>query len=240
MGTGIFITGTGTGVGKTVVTAGLLAALRKAGINASAFKPVQSGALPSRRGLISQDAAFYIKVSGIYGRISDYNLYCFREPLSPHLASEMSGETIDREAILARCRELLVNHRVLLVEGAGGICVPLTRSCYTVADLAGDLGYPLLVVASPTLGTINHTVLTIKYAQTAGLKVAGFIFNGLQETAGVPERDNAGIIESMTGVPLLGTLPLIPGLDVDAGLSGKLAQAAEQYLPWREIGGMAY
>lgn len=235
--TGFFITGTGTGVGKTAVTAGLLAAMRRAGINAAAFKPVQSGAMPSPGGLISQDASFYITASGIPGKSSDYNLYCFKEPLSPHLAAEMSGETIDRDAILARCRELMANFQVLLVEGAGGICVPLTRS-FTMADLARDLGFPLLVVARPDLGTINHTVLTIKYAQSTGLKVAGFIFSGLRDTAGMPEKDNARVIGDLTGVPMLGALPYIPGLDVDAGFSGKLAEAAAKCLRWPEIGGM--
>lgn len=239
MGAGFFITGTDTGVGKTVVTAGLLVALRAAGIDAVAFKPVQSGALRTVGGPVSQDAAFFLKASGLAADVSDYNLYCLEQPFSPHLAAEMSGETIEQTAILARCRELLTNHQVLLVEGAGGICVPLTRSGYTVAHLARDLGFPLLVVARPTLGTINHTVLTIEYARMAGLRVAGFIFNGLREAAGILEEDNAKVIEAMTGVPLLGRLPHIPGLDVDGGLAGELADVAGRHLCWREIGGIA-
>ncbi|MFZ5634748.1 MAG: dethiobiotin synthase [Bacillota bacterium] len=239
MGSGFFITGTDTGIGKTVVTAGLLAALRAAGIDAAAFKPVQSGALRTGDGLVSQDAAFFLKVSGLAADVSDYNLYCLEQPFSPHLAAEMSGKSIAREAILARCGELLANHRVLLVEGAGGICVPLTRKGYTVAHLAGDLGFPLLVVARPALGTINHTVLTIKYAQMFGLQVAGFIFNGLRKTGDILEEDNAKVIKALTGVPLLGKLPHIPGLDVDGGFAGELAEIAGRHLCWREIGGMA-
>ncbi|KJR96581.1 MAG: hypothetical protein VR68_14250 [Peptococcaceae bacterium BRH_c4a] len=238
MGVGLFITGTDTGVGKTVVTAGLLAAMTGAGLDAVAFKPVQSGAVPGASGPDSPDAAFYVKASGVAGSSSDYNLYRFIPPLSPHLAAEISGISIDPSAILNRCRDLLAEHRVLLVEGAGGICVPLTRSGYTVASLAGDLGFPLVVVARPGVGTINHTVLTISYALAAGLKVAGFIFNGPGGTKGDPERDNAGIIRQMTGVPFWGWLPYLPGLDVDAGLCEGLAEVAGKCLKWRKIGGL--
>ncbi len=236
MGKGFFITGTDTGVGKTVVTAGLLAALRAAGIDAVAFKPVQSGAARTGGGLVSQDAAFFLKVSGLAADVSDYNLYCLEHHFSPHLAAEMDGVTIAPGAILARCRELLANHQVLLVEGAGGICVPLTRTGYTVAHLARDLVLPLLVVARPSLGTINHTVLTIEYARMNGLRVAGFIFNGLPDAAGILEEDNAKIIHALTGVPLLGRLPHIPGLDVDGGAAGDLAGIAGRHLCWREMG----
>jgi len=238
LGVGFFITGTDTGVGKTVVTAGLLAAMIAAGIDAVAFKPVQSGAVPGVSGLESPDAAFYIKASGVSGSSCDYNLYRFSHPLSPHLAAEMSGRSINPSSILNRCRALLERHQVLLVEGAGGICVPLTRSGYTVSSLAGDLGLPLVVVARPGVGTINHTVLTISYALAAGLKVAGFIFSGSGGTEGNPERDNAEIIRQMTGVPFLGWLPYLPGLDVDAGLCEGLAEVAGKCLKWREMGGV--
>ncbi|MCL5058118.1 MAG: dethiobiotin synthase [Actinobacteria bacterium] len=238
MGAGVFITGTDTGVGKTVVTAGLLAALRKSNIDVVAFKPVQSGALPGGSGLTSPDATFYLKASRIRGGVSDYSLYCFEQPFSPHLAAEMSGVEVSPKVIITRCRDLLARHQALLVEGAGGICVPLTRSGYTVADLAKDLGFPLVVVARPTLGTINHTVLTIKYSQSAGLKVAGFIFNSRQQTTDPPGKDNARVINAMTGAPMLGWLPHLPGLDMDRGIPGDLAEAAAQHLCWREIGGM--
>jgi dethiobiotin synthetase len=238
LNSGFFITGTDTGVGKTVVTAGLLALFRNAGIDAMAFKPVQSGA-PKVDGVpVSQDAIFYHKASGITGDLSLCSFYCFEPPLSPHLAARTSGAVIEPLSILSRCRKLLANHRLLLVEGAGGLCVPLTGPCYTMADLAADLALPLLVVARPVLGTINHTVLTIKYALMRGLTVSGFIFNGLDSWPGILEKDNADMIQSITGVPLLGMLPGVAGLDVDAGCPGDLVEVAGQHLRWREIGGI--
>lgn len=238
MNNGFFITGTDTGVGKTVVTAGLLALLKNAGVDVIAFKPVQSGA-PRVDGVpVSPDAAFYLKASGIKGALSHYNVYCLEPPLSPHLAARTSGMAIEPKSILDRCRKLMANHRLLLVEGAGGLCVPLTGPGYTVADLAFDLSLPLLVVARPGLGTINHTVLTIKYALMSGLTVAGFIFNGLESRPGVLEKDNAAMIQSITGVPLLGMLPRVAGLDVDAGCPGDLVEVAGRHLCWKEIGGI--
>ncbi|GBF34754.1 dethiobiotin synthetase [Desulfocucumis palustris] len=238
MGSGIFITGTDTGVGKTVITAGLMTALLKAGIDAAAFKPVQSGAKRTGKGLVSPDAAFYLRAAGVSARESDYSLYCLEQPLSPHIAAELDGITIVKEPIIKRCREYLDRHRVLLVEGAGGICVPLNRSGFLMADLARELDFPLLVVARPSLGTINHTVLSIKYAQMTGLRVAGFIFNNLRQGAGLMEKDNAEMIELLTGVPLLGMVPHLPGLDVDGGIAGPLADTVGQYLQLTEIGGL--
>ncbi len=238
MGAGIFVTGTDTGVGKTVITAGLMAALLKEGVDAVAFKPVQSGAKRTGNGLVSPDAAFYLKAAAVSADVSDYSLYCLEQPLSPHIAAEMDGVNIEVEPIIKRCREYMERHRVLLVEGAGGICVPLDRSGYTMADLARKLGFPLLVVARPSLGTINHTVLSIKYAQMKGLRVAGFIFNNVFRMAGLMEKDNAQMIELMTGVPLLGMVPHLPGLDVDGGFAGPLADAVGQYLHLTEMGGL--
>lgn len=239
MGTGLFITGTDTGVGKTAVTAGLLAAYRKAGLQAIGLKPVQSGALKCKKGLISADAAFYLKAAGIDDDWSRYNLYCFEHPLSPHLAAELSGITINPGAILTWCRDLLDKHDMVLVEGAGGICVPLNRSGYTMASLARDLGFPIVVVSRPSLGTINHTVLTVKHAQALGLEVKGFVFNGSGIADRPAENDNARIIETLAGVPLLGMLPCLDDLDVDRSLPGSLTEAVAACLKWKEIGGIS-
>ncbi|MFZ5596946.1 MAG: dethiobiotin synthase [Bacillota bacterium] len=238
MGTGIFITGTDTGVGKTAVTAGLTAAFRKKGINAAGFKPVQSGAIKTADGLVSPDASFYLKVAGNDSHPSGYGMYCLTQPLSPHLAAEMDGVDINPSAIKIRCMELLEKHDMLLVEGAGGICAPLTRTGYTIADLALDLGLPLLVVARPALGTINHTVLTVKYSQMRGLRVLGFVFNGTRRETEAMEKDNAAMIQELTGVPFLGSLPFIEGLDTEKGLPGELPETAWACLRWKEIGGI--
>ncbi|MFZ5643713.1 MAG: dethiobiotin synthase [Bacillota bacterium] len=235
---GIFITGTDTGAGKTVVTAGLLAAFRKSGINAIAVKPVQSGALKKEDGLVSPDAAFYLAASKMEGSWCNYNPYCFEPPLSPHLAAELCGVTINPELILSKCRSLQARHDIVLVEGAGGICVPITRSGYMVSDLAKELGFPVIIVAKPGLGTINHTVLTIKYAQSAELEVAGFIFNNIEGKEFFEESDNAKVITALTGVPQLGSLPYLDDIDVERGVSGSLAEAALTYLSWRKIGGL--
>lgn len=236
MGRGFFITGTDTGVGKTVVTAGLLAALTSAGVDAVAFKPVQSGAVRTERGLLSPDAAFYRLAAGVTEeRSEDGCVYCLEPPLSPHLAARLSGIEIDPGRIVRKCMELRSRHQVLLVEGAGGLCVPLTGAEYTVLHLAVELGFPLIVVARPGLGTINHTVLTINCARAAGLRVAGFIISGYPARPGAAEEDNPSVIQVMTGAPLLGLLPYLDGLNVEAGQAAGLAEAAAGHIRWREL-----
>jgi len=233
---GIFVTGTDTGVGKTVVTGGLAGALRKNGVKAAAFKPVQTGGIESEEGLISEDALFYQAVTGLPYSSRELNPCCFKPPLSPNVAARISGQVIDPVAIEAAYIRLAAENDFVLVEGAGGLCVPLVDYHFTMADLARLLNTPLLVVARPGLGTINHTVLTVKYAQQAGLVVKGIIINGYRkDQATLAERTNPEVIEGMTGVPILGIVPYLPEVSVESGRAGGLIEVIEENVNWRVL-----
>ncbi|HHW43637.1 MAG TPA: dethiobiotin synthase [Desulfotomaculum sp.] len=236
MGKGYLVTGTDTGVGKTVITAALVGVWRRRGIDALAVKPVQSGAVMQDGQLIPEDAAFYRRAAGLSLPMDELNLYRFEPAVSPHLAAQLSGESIAPGRVVDFCRQALQKHHLTLVEGAGGLCVPLSGLEFTVAHLAGELSLPLLVVARPGLGSINHTVLTVAYARNAGLAVAGIIINGQkQEEAGPTERDNPVVIEAMTGVRVLGIVPYLPAVSVEEGRTGGLLDAVEQAVAWREL-----
>lgn len=213
---GLFITGTDTGVGKTVITAGLLGALRRRGTNAIAIKPIQSGGILRENQLISEDAYFYGAVTDLPYTSRELNPICLQASLAPAVAAEIEGVTLNLETMLDHFLKISAEHQLTLVEGAGGLMVPLVSTGVTVADLAVRMNLPLLVVARPNLGTINHTCLTVAYAKARGLKVAGIIINMYDhQNSGVAERTNPGLIETMTGVPILGLVPMVEGLTVE-------------------------
>ena len=231
----IFITGTDTGVGKTAVTAGLTAILRAHGRDAVPMKPVQTGGIPAGNQILAEDVQFYRRVTSLPVTPAEINPYCLIPAVSPHIAARLSGTTIDLDEIeQAYCR-LASRHEVVLVEGAGGICVPINDS-FIFADLAKRLNLPLLVVARPDLGTINHTVLTVRYAQQCGLKVTGIIINGYRaETATMAEKTNPEVIQALTGIPILGIIPWIDGLNVETGQAANLTEAISNSVKWSEI-----
>lgn len=187
---GYFVTGTDTGVGKTFVTAALAAALRARGRDVAVFKPVQSGAAVDDP---SGDAVL----------LGADCVYAFSASLAPLVAARAEGRTIELEPILARARELAREHELLLVEGAGGLLVPLAEGL-DLADLALALGLPLVVVARAALGTVNHTLLTIEAARARGLEIAGVVLNGKSDES---TADNAALIEAGSGVRVLAHIP---------------------------------
>lgn len=202
---GFFVTGTDTNVGKTVITAGLLGALRKRGIDAIAIKPLQSGGV--------LDAAFYCATTPVPYRPEDLTYICLDLPVTPALAATEEGVEIDMAKVMAHFRSLANKHRVVLVEGAGGLVVPLVGTKYLVADMAKEIGLPLLVVARPTLGTINHTCLTVAYARAMGMDVAGIIINDYpHDNPGLAERTNPQFIAELAQVPVFGLVPHVNGL----------------------------
>lgn len=230
---GFFITSTDTGVGKTVITAGLLGALRKRGLDAIAVKPIQSGGIRRQNQLVSEDAFFYGTATDLPYSSQELNPFCLQAALAPAVAAEMEGRIISLEAILDHYKRIAAKHHLTLVEGAGGILAPLIGTKVTVADLAALMGLPLLIVARPNLGTVNHTCLTVAYAQSQGLKIAGIIINMYDhQNAGTAERTNPGLIEAMTGVPILGLVPKVKGLAVegDNPQAGDLLALIEEYV----------
>ncbi|MGZ4384704.1 MAG: dethiobiotin synthase [Gaiellaceae bacterium] len=206
---GYFITGTDTGVGKTVVTAGLAAALRAAGMDVALLKPVQSGAA-------AEDP------EGDAGLLGAECVYAFRAPLAPFVAARAEGRTVELEVILERARRLEAEHELLLVEGVGGLLVPLAEGL-DVADLAAELALPLLVVARAGLGTVNHTLLTLEAARARRLPIAGVIFNGPGDES---SDENVEMIELWSGVRVLARIPRLADPAAAAGYLDDLVALA--------------
>jgi len=237
MSRGIFITGTDTGVGKTVVAAVLARLLCMRGVAVGVMKPVTSGCRAEDGRLVSDDALLLCQAAGV-ACSDDVAPYLLREPVAPAEAARQDGVVIDFARIGAAFDRLAVAHDFVIVEGAGGLMVPLAGGLL-VADLARQLGLPLLVVARPDLGTINHTVLTCFTAQQMGLKVAGVVINNFPESPGLAERSAAHHIGSLCGAAVLGIWPHRDDLDeleLVEGLADWLDGQAETDIVLRELG----
>lgn len=197
---GIFITGTDTGVGKTVVTAVLGSLLQREGYDVGVMKPVQCG---------GKDAEFLKKTLRIKDPMAEINPFFAPEPLSPHLAFPRAKIAIDINKIVDTYRLLQKKHDIVLVEGAGGLMVPLTDD-YLVMDLIRALDLDTVIVSRLGLGTINHTLLTIEQAKAKGITVKGVVFgHSHDKKKSLPEQTNPGEIEKISGVQVLGTVPYL-------------------------------
>jgi dethiobiotin synthetase len=221
---GIFVTGTDTGVGKTVVAAGLAHALRFRGLVPGVFKPVQSGNLTSDR---DGDAATLARLAGVDVSPAEVNVYAFPAPLAPLAAARLAGARVDLERLVERARSLESGCDVLVAEGAGGLLVPLADTA-TVADLAVALGYPLVVVARAGLGTVNHTALTVEAARARGLAVAGVVLNADRRDLDDPSLPgNAALIEQLARVAIVGRTPWVEGALSPARVRDEIAGALD-------------
>lgn len=188
-----FITGTDTGVGKTYVTALMLKALRDRGVDAVGCKPVCSG----ERG----DAEVLAAASGGMD-VDVVNPVWMKSPLAPYVAGLLENRELKAAELLEPCRRLLADHETVLVEGVGGWEVPLAPGL-RVADLAAELGLPVVVVAANKLGALNHTLLTVQAVKARGLDCHGVVFNQLEDELDTAAITNKGVIEDLCGVPLL-------------------------------------
>jgi len=203
---GLFITGTDTGVGKTQIAAGLAVALRARGIDVGVMKPVETGC-PRRRGrLLSLDAITLREASGSRDALYLINPYRFREPLAPMVAAEVSGRQIEIRTLRERFDHLADRHRVILVEGAGGLMAPITDT-ESFLDFAGFLRLPLLVVIGSRLGALNHARLTVEAALQVRLPVAGAILNHPNEDRSPARRTNLSALRRILPVPVLAEIP---------------------------------
>jgi len=214
MKAGYFIAGTDTGVGKTQVAALIVRTLRAKGVDAAGFKPICCGDREDAERL----------AAAADGRLSlnAVNPVWMRPPVAPYVAAMMEGRSVDVDLVRDAYRQARTQVQTLIVEGAGGWLVPVARD-FSMADLAVEFGLPVIVIAANKLGTINHTLLTVRAVQQAGLECAGVILNEVQPPAeGDPAAvTNAGVLEELLGglgVPLWGEV----GYGV-AELPGKVA-----------------
>ncbi len=207
MNKGLFITGTDTDVGKTFVASGLLRAFKKMGISACPIKPVETGCRVKKGKLVPEDAVKLIRASGVKEPLDLINPYRLKHPLAPSVAAKLESITIKKTKIISSYKTLSNKYDITVVEGAGGIMVPVYNK-YLFIDLVKDLKLPLLIVARPGLGTINHTLLTIETARKRGIDVLGVIINHtVKNRKGLAEKSNPEVIEKLGKVPVLGVVP---------------------------------
>lgn len=198
---GVFVSGTGTEVGKTVVAAAIARSLAEEGKRVTVFKPAVTGLDEGGE----PDHALLRRAAGSEQRDDGIAPYRYGPPMSPHLAAELAGEEIDPARLLAGARAAAAGADALVCEGVGGPLVPLSPR-YLVRDLAVDLALPLVVAASPGLGTINHTLLTIEAARSAGLEVAAVVLTPWPDNPGPIEQSNRETIAAL-GEVRVETLP---------------------------------
>jgi dethiobiotin synthetase len=208
---GIFITGTDTGVGKTIASAVIARLLTRRGHSVGVMKPVTSGCIERDGRLISEDAELLAFAAGTEVT-PDSAPYLLKAPLAPSVAASLDGVRIDFDVIREAYQRLAEQHDYVIVEGAGGLMVPLAGGLL-MSDLALHLGLPLVVVARPGLGTVNHTLLTTFSARNLGLEVKGVIVNGYPDQPNQAEEYAPHMISSLSGYLLLGVFPKAEGAD---------------------------
>lgn len=196
---GIFITGTDTCVGKTYIARIIAEGLKKKGVSVGVMKPISSGG--------REDAILLKKSAGVDDPLDDINPVYFKKPLAPWVAATLQKKSVNLTKILNSYKNLCRRYKFLLVEGAGGLLVPITKNLY-MADIARMFGLPIIIVSRPGIGTINHTLLTINCARQYGLKVLGFVVNYTNRCKkGLAERTNPSVISKLGRIRFLGVLP---------------------------------
>lgn len=208
MGSGLFITGTDTGVGKTFFTCGLALLLKSYGYAVGVMKPAETGCEERDGRLFPQDAWRLKQASGSAEPIERICPYRLSEPLAPSIAAARAGVRIDIDHLLAVYDEIRSKHDMTLVEGAGGLMVPLLPS-YTFADFARVAKLPVIVVAANKLGVINHLLLTLEHAGGKGLRTLGYVLNRVTGETSLAAETNREVLMNLTGAPCWGELPFI-------------------------------
>lgn len=197
----LFVTGTDTGVGKTFVACALAAALRTRGRRVAVMKPVETGVDAE-----PEDAVRLRAAAGDTASLDDICPYRLRAPLAPSIAARLEGVTIDPAHIVALITRRTAEADVLLIEGAGGLLVPVTTTA-TWLDVVMRARVPVLVVGANRLGTINHCALTVSVARAAGIAVGGFVLSQPTPTTDASASSNAEAIRALTRVPCWGVIP---------------------------------
>jgi dethiobiotin synthetase len=212
---GVFVTGTDTGVGKTVVAAAICAQAAARGLSVAAFKPVVTG-LDEPAADWPRDHELLAHAANSGQSPEDVAPHRYGPAVSPHLAESMAGAEIDPEELVAAARSQAARADALVVEGVGGLLVPLTPD-YLVRDFAGELSLPVVIAARPGLGTISHSLLTIETARAVALRIQAVVLTPWPDEPEPIHRSNMETIERFGEVPVL-TLPhATPGTLADAG-----------------------
>ena len=221
---GLFVTGTDTGVGKTVIACAIAHAIRSHSQRVAVCKPMATGCRREREGLVSDDAEALAHFADCRLPLEIINPVRFHRPLAPAVAAAMAHQTIDYAAIRQSLARLDAEHDVLLIEGVGGLLVPIDPDDpkRTVLDLIQAIGYPVVVVARAGLGTLNHTGMTVRLLRQAGCRAAGLVVNGYEaDSSGkLDAKDDLAMatnrrwLELTTGLRVLATVPRCPAAEI--------------------------
>ena len=238
MGNGLFIAGTDTGVGKTWVACGLAALLRDSDYRVGVMKPAETGCAERDGKRFPEDAVRLREASGCEMPLEKICPYQLRDPLAPSVAAQRENVKIDIDRLMDTYNEISSTHDITLVEGAGGLLVPLLPS-YTYADFARVLKLPAIVVAANRLGVINHLLLTLEHASCKGLRVLGYILNQNESQISLAMETNRETLSTLTSVPCLGETPYISDLRANDRALAEFfddrldLRPVEAILPWK-------
>jgi len=232
---GIFITGTDTGVGKTLIAGAIAKILSEKGKKIGVFKPVATGCKKTKKGLINEDAQFLARcASGKLG-LDLVNPVTFKAPASPFACEKAENKKADFKKIADAYKEICQNSDFVIVEGIGGVKVPITGR-FNVLDLAKAFKLPVVIVARSKLGTINHTLLTIDAIRSAGLLLAGVVINGYDEkTIDYAEKSNAQLIAKLGKVKILAVVPFDDKTNMKKFIIGKKVLKNLKKVNWLKI-----
>ncbi|MBT8423185.1 MAG: dethiobiotin synthase [Gammaproteobacteria bacterium] len=202
-----FVTGTDTGVGKTLIANALLKLAHDEGLSTLGLKPVAAGCYLRDEQLVNEDAWELMQHSSIDVSYTDVNPVALREPMAPHIAAERETVTLAARPLADHCREQVRRAEFCIIEGAGGWQVPLNDH-ESMADIATGIGAPVILVVGMRLGCINHSLLTVAAVAAAGLKLAGWVANHIDADMAVADA-NVAALEARIKAPLLGTVPAL-------------------------------
>jgi dethiobiotin synthetase len=215
---GVFVTGSDTGVGKTVVAGAIAAAIKAQGMDVGVMKPISTGAREIDGRLVSEDARYLKEIIGSTDDDELINPIRLKPALAPTMAAAESGVTIDMDKVWKAFEELKGKHEFIVIEGIGGLMVPVDDKLL-VADMALKMDLALVVASKHSLGTINHTLLTVECAKSRNLRVKGIVINMLKDG-----KDFAGEIEKYSSVPILGTIPFKEDVSVENCTFGDIVE----------------
>jgi len=208
----LFITGTDTDVGKTLVTAGIAVALKKMGKDVGIMKPFAAGT-PQKIGYKSEDVQLLAKAAKVNDAEELVNPYFFEIPASPFTATKNLGIKFDVKTVLDSFKQLSSIHDILLVEGIGGVMTPILKD-YFVTNLIKEMNLETIIITSSRIGTVNHTIMTCKVCQDFGVNVCGIIINIL-DSSGYPINTLKRDLEELTNIPVIGSIPYIEDFNLE-------------------------
>jgi dethiobiotin synthetase len=232
---GLFITGTDTGVGKTLIAGAIAKILIDKGRKVGVFKPIATGCKHTWDGLISIDTWFLAWCANSDLSLSTITPLGYRTPAAPIVSTARDGHAIDFGKIAAAYKNVCQNSDIVIVEGIGGVRVPLTEQ-FDLLDLAVEFALPVVIVARPTLGTINHTLMTIDCVRAAKLKIAGIVVNGYNATESTVAEDTAPeVIAKCSGEKILAVVPYDETVNIEKPNLGETILPSLVSCDWEKL-----